>query len=331
MAIGTYSSFQVFVDQVQAGFSEVLQQQADYFNARSRGAISMIQDLREGHWIEETFFKSMPGLITRRDITANPATPVTDLNLTQDLNILVKVNRKIGPAAMTLDAWRKINREPGEFSVVLGRQAAPAAAIDMLNTGLRAAVAALSGTASLVVNITLQSPSDTVNTDALIQTLWKAGDSAGGIRCWAMHSTAYARLLRTQATTHTFDAVAGVNIAEGTAVTLGIPVLITDSPALHANVSPVDPVKVLGLREGAIRLIDSQVHDMIVDPITGGEQLASRIQGEYAYNVGVLGYKWDTAAGINPTDATIGTSGSWDQVVSDVKNAAGVIMIADPV
>ena len=79
-----------------------------------------------------------------------------------------------------------------------------------------------------------------------------------------------------------------------------------------------------------MRLEDSQVHDMVVDDITGGEQLAVRIQGEYAYNVGVLGFKYDTTAGINPTDATIGTSGSWDQVVSDVKNAAGVIMIADP-
>ena len=145
-----------------------------------------------------------------------------------------------------------------------------------------------------------------------------------------MHSTAYCKLMRNQASTHTFDAVAGVVIAEGTPVTLNLPVLMTDSPALHANVSPTDPVKVLGLREGAIRLEDSQVHDMVVDDITGGEQLAVRIQGEYAFNVGVLGFKYDTAAGINPTDATIGTSGTWDQVVSDVKSAAGVIMIADP-
>ena len=53
--------------------------------------------------------------------------------------------------------------------------------------------------------------------------------------------------------------------------------------------------------------------------------LRVRLQGEYAYNVGVKGTAWDVAnGGVNPDDATLGTGTNWDSVMDDVKDLAGV-------
>jgi hypothetical protein len=146
-----------------------------------------------------------------------------------------------------------------------------------------------------------------------------------------MHSTAYYKLVRSQAATHSFDAVAGVNIATGTPVTMGIPVLMTDSPSLFGNASPTDPVRVLGLREGGIRITESALTDVVTQDVTGGEQLGIRVQGEFSYTLNVLGYRWDMQnGGPNPLDAAVATSSNWDQAATDRKSLAGVMMIADP-
>ena len=329
MAIGLGSSFKIYHDEVQTGFVETLQQETDAFNAASAGAIVMRPNVSPGDYTKEAFFKAITNLITRRDLTANPSTPVTDTPLVQAETVMVKINRKIGPVAQTRDAFRKIAQDPGEFSIIIGQMTAKAVAMDMLNTGLAAVVSALTGVSPLVHNVTAASPTDTISTDNLIQALFKAGDSANDIVLWAMHSASYAKLMRDQVANQQFDAVAGVVVAQGSPVTLNRPVLMTDSPALYTLTSPTAPVKVLGLRTNAIRLDESELQDIVVDDITGGEQLAIRIQGEFAYNLGVLGFTWDTVVGVNPTDANIAAAGSWDQVATSVKNLAGVLMIAD--
>ena len=48
------------------------------------------------------------------------------------------------------------------------------------------------------------------------------------------------------------------------------------------------------------------------DLITGGQNLAMRIQGEYAYNIKIKGCRWNIGAGgANPTDAALATSANW--------------------
>lgn len=331
MAIGLHAQFQIYHDQLQTGFNETLIQETDAFNAASNGAILMARDLHEGYYQQAAFFKAVTGLVTRRDLTSDPATPITDLALTQGENVRVKLFRKIGPIANTRGSFRTILSDPGEFSVLIGQQAAKAVAIEQVNQALRAAVAALSGQAAVVLNITAASPTDTISSDTLLQTLGLAGDSANDIVLWVMHSTAYYKLVRNQMGTHGFDAVAGVNIATGTPVTMGRPVLVTDSPQLHAAASPTDPVRVLGLRRGAITVAESELEDMVVADVTGGAQLAVRVQGEFSFTLGVQGFAWDIAnGGANPLDAALGTASNWDKVATSNKSLAGVMLIADP-
>jgi hypothetical protein len=331
MAIGLHAQFTIYHDQLQTGFNETLIQETDAFNAASQGAIVMRQNLHEGYYAQEAFFKAVTGLVTRRDLTADPATPITDLALTQGEIARVKLFRKIGPIANTRGSFRTILRDPGEFSVLIGQQAAKATVIEQLNASLRAAVAALAGQTAVVHNVTAASPTDTISTDNLIQTLGKAGDSSNDIVLWVMHSTAYYKLVQTQVASHSFDSVAGVNIATGTPVTLGRPVLVTDSPQLHGATSPTDPVRVLGLRRGAIDCAESELEDFVVADVTGGAQLAIRAQGEFAFSLGVMGFTYDIAnGGANPLDAALGTTSNWDKVVTSNKSLAGVMMIADP-
>lgn len=331
MAIGKHSDFVLYDSHVQTGFNETLKQMTDAFNAASLGAISMQTALHEGNYRREAYFEAVPTLVTRRDLTADPATPITDLALTEDENIRVKLFRKIGPIANTRGSFRTIMQDPGIFSVLIGQQAAKATVIDQLNTGLKACVAALGGVSALVHNVTAASPTDTVSTDNLIQLLAKAGDAQNEIILWVCHSTAYFKLVREQVSTYSFDSVAGFNIARAQPVTLGRPVLMTDSPALHSNLSPTDPVKILGLRRGAIQIEESELQDMVIADVTGGAQLAVRVQGEYAYSLGVLGFKWDmTTGGANPLDTAIATAANWDQTYTSTKSLAGVLMIADP-
>lgn len=331
MPVGLHANFTIYNEEVHTGFSETLQQETDAFNAASNGAIVMRSNIHEGYYDRETFFKAVSGLVSRRDLTADPATPIADTALTQDENIRVKLFRKIGPISNSRGMFRTIMEDPGALSIKIGRQAAKATMIDMLNSGLRAAVAGLSGVPAVVHNVTAASPTDTISTDNLIQALFKAGDSQGDIVLWAMHSTAYSKLIRDQVATHSFDSVAGVNIATGTPVTLGRPVLVTDSPVLHGATSPTDPVRVLGLRAGAIRLEESELEDMVVDEVTGGAQLAIRVQGEMSYSVGIAGFKWNIAGGgANPIDATLAASANWLQSAASHKSLAGVLMIADP-
>ena len=332
MASGVHSNFVLYDKFAQTAFNELLVQMTDAFNDASNGAIVMSSEVAEGMYERNSFYESVAGLTSRRDLTADPITMITQLALTRDEEVAVKLFRKHGPVTNTRGMFRTIAKDPAEFAFKMGEQAAKAALIDQLNSALRAGTAAISGTASNVHNISSASPTDTVSTDHLVQLLSKFGDAANEIVLWVAHSAAFYKLVREQIGSFQFDTVGGVNIQTATPVTLGRPVLVTDSPALWNNASPTDPHKILGLRRGALTVQNSEISDVVVQDVTGGGQLGVTYHAEYAYSLGVRGYRWDIAnGGNNPTDTAVGTASNWDQAFTSAKNLAGVMMIADPV
>ncbi|MFN6203939.1 MAG: major capsid protein, partial [Acidobacteriota bacterium] len=63
------------------------------------------------------------------------------------------------------------------------------------------------------------------------------------------------------------------------------------------------------------------------EEVTGGEQIVNRIQGEYAFNGGVKGFRCDiTNGGANPDDTSLGTGSNWDKAVTSDKDLAGVVL-----
>lgn len=324
MTIGKASNFKIYQSELRGGIVETLMQASAYFNSVG-GAITLSSVSRRGDYHKESFFKSIASLVTRRDTTS--VASATDLPLSMDEIISVKLNRKIGPVNQTYDAFAKMAMDmtPEEFSVMLGGMVGKAMQVEMLNSGLRAARAALAQNA----NVFYDAGTGTLTTANLVTGLSKFGDAAQDIVAWVMHSKNYFDLMAHQiGTSANGDVVSGIVVQQATPATLNRPVIVTDSDALKVaggsgSGAYVD-YHVLGLTANGIVVENSETERVVLDEVTGLENLVVRMQGEYAYNLGVKGYKYDTVAGANPNDATLGTAGSWDLAASSHKSVAGV-------
>src|SRR5919108_3760225 len=102
------SNWKVYEEQFWGGMTETQQQMVDAFNAASAGCIQLVSQRQKGNYVQEAFLKKVSGLVTRRDITS--VSSASDIELTADEFVSVKINRKIGPVSDTLDRWRKIGQ-----------------------------------------------------------------------------------------------------------------------------------------------------------------------------------------------------------------------------
>lgn len=325
--IGTEADMVIYQAEFQTGMVESITQFLAAFNEASRGAIVLVPNALKGHYSKGAFFKDVSGLVSRRDITSTGA--ATILPMTQDEQIGVKLNRKIGPVAQTLDAMKKAGLSQADASRVFGEMAATRKMKDMLNSALIACETAIQNVSANNLDITGES-TKTATPDALNRTLAKFGDNAQAIVCWIAHSKVDFDIVGKLIS----DKVTGL----ADLVTLGGPIpaylgrnrIVTDSPALtDANGSATDTYNTLGLVAGAVKVEESEEETYFTQVLGGAENLYQIFQAEYAYNVTVKGHKWDTTnGGINPADAALGTTTNWDKVASDDKNCAGVRLVS---
>lgn len=326
MAIGKASDMVIYQAEFQSGLVEGLNQNVALFNEATRGAIQLVPAALKGYYGKAAFFKDVSSLVTRRDITSTSS--VTDLAMTQDEAISVKINRKIGPVAQTLDAIKKAGLTEAQASFAFGQLAASRKMKDMVNTALVAVEAAIQGNTAMNLDITGEA-TKTASTSALVRTLAKFGDMAGDIVCWVGHSKPYYDILNGMISDKVTGLADIVTIQGGIPATLGRGFVISDAPALtDANGSATDTYNTLGLVAGAVVVTESEADTFATELVTGIENIARRWQAEYAYNVEVKGFKWDIAnGGVNPTDGTLGTTTNWDQVAYDDKLTAGVRLV----
>lgn len=326
MAISLSSDFKVYDEQLQGAFIETIVQNVDAFNEASQGALVMRTRDLLGHYEKEAFWDEVvASAIARRDTTASGA--ITATKLTQDEFIGVKLNRRNGPFEVAIDAMRKIGVNASQqFSRVIGAQTARAMPREMLDRALAAIEAKLDATAALEEDDTAAVITSTGPIDALA----KFGDAAGDIALWVMHSKVYYDLVKVNVTDALYRSN-GVQIFQGTPVTYGRPVLVTDSASLKETdgvSSGVDAYSTLGLAAGAgIIDISEPPIAALEGPLTGNEQLFYRWQAEYAYNLKLRGCQWDvTNGGANPTNANVATATNWDTAVADNKLLPGVLL-----
>jgi hypothetical protein len=326
MASGLAGGFKVYQDQFQTGIVETLTQNSNAFNEASQGAIQLSTISRRGDFSQEAFFQVLSGMVSRRDNTSNSA--ATDQNLTQDEWISVKLNRKIGPVNQSRDSFRKImmGKTEGEMSFILGQMAGKGMQLDMLNAAVLAARASLAAQAAVSRTV---AASGTLKTTSLVDGLAAFGDAASNIVCWVMHSKQYYDLVKDQIASNIFG-VSNFAVANASPVTLNRPVLVTDSASLISTTgsgsTAVNTYYALGLTAGGAIVENTEEEELIVQDVTGNENLAVRMQGEFAYNVGIKGFKWDTTQGANPTNAALGTGANWKAVRQSYKDFAGVVI-----
>lgn len=325
MAITNVSDMKVYDEQMQAGYIEVAAQVDNAFNAASNGAIRMVSESKIGNYEKEAFFTDLGAttLITRQDLTSNAA--ATPIKLATAENVRVKLHRKIGPVDTTFNAFNMIGEDAQrEFSFLLGQSIAKSQPLGMLNDGLTAAVAAIGANTAMVNDVT--GASGTCTHTNLIGALRKWGDAYSNLRCWVMHSTQFFDL-GLDAVAQSVDSVVANILRVFSVPTLGVPVIVTDSASLIVTADTPDSYYVLGLGDNAVQVVDSEVTNVVTDVKTGNEQLEIEIQGEYAFNLGVKGFAWDTAnGGANPNATALGTGTNWDQVATSDKDTAGVAL-----
>lgn len=324
MAAGTKSDFKIYDEQFFGGMVEVIEQNANAFNAASNNTIILQPERLLGDYEKESFIKTISGLISRRNITS--VSGATDIAVVQGENVSVKINRKIGPVAQTLDAFRKIGEsvDPQTLSFMLGEQVGKAIMVDYINAAVSAGKAALAQSGSAVLHD--YSATGTITHGQMVVGMSKMGDKAAELAAWVMHSKPYFDLMGQALTDKVFE-VAGATIYTGSVATFGRPVVVIDAPALFDATPTPDVYWTLCLVPGGIIVRESEERQIVNELVTGLENLVVRMQGEYAFNLGVKGYTWDTTnGGVNPDDTAIGTGTNWDKVATDNKSLAGVVI-----
>lgn len=326
MAIGKTSDMVIYQAEFQTGQVESITQFLAAFNEASRGAIRLIPNALKGHYSKAAFFKDVANLITRRDIDSTAV--VTDLSMPQDEMISVKLNRKVGPLAHTLDSFKKAGLTEADMSRAFGQQAGLKKLQDMLNSGLIAVETAISVVAANNLDITGET-TKTSHTAALQRAKAKFGDSQEAIVCWVSHSKPHSDVVLGLLGLNVTGLTDIVSIMGGVPAFLGRPAIISDSPALtDANGSATDTYNTLGLVPDAVVVEESEEETFITELVSGIENISRRWQAEFSFNVKVKGHKWNIAGGgANPTNGALGTGSNWTQVATDDKNCAGVRLV----
>lgn len=323
---GKWNDAVIYQPEFFGQMTEVLQQFSDVFNAGSRGAMTIVPRQLPGDFEKESFIKHIPGLVRSRDPKSNDN--VGDKKIEMDELVNVKINRGLGPVAQTLDFWRKIGSDPMEMSFYLGQQTGKQVAVDYLNTGIGSLVTALGGTSGLSYDVT-----DTAEEKKTLRTEWLVrgnalfGDKSGEIVAYVMHSKPWHDLLEGQIVDGVTD-VASTRIFTGSLdAALGRPVIITDSDQLVVKdeYGAIVGYRTLGLVAGALRLDQSEDQYVTMSEVTGQENIVWRMQGEYAFNLGMQGFAYtgDEA----PGDDDLFNAANWSFRYHDLKMAPGVEVI----
>lgn len=307
------------------GWLEGLAQEVDVFNEKSGMTIMLGSEVYIGSFFKEAGYDRIADLISRRDVESNA--DAGDANMALKELVGVDMASKIGPVFETDENFKRRGRSVGEMATVIGRQAAG----DYLKTALDHIVAALIG--STGVDTALVDSSDsasTTNHKHLTKAMRLFGDKGRDLAAFLMNSESFYDLVDDKLDNYVIDSVAGATIVQGvTQGALGKPLIISDIPALTYD-EGVGELKnrIFGLMQGAASALQRGATEIVVDRVTGKENLGYRYQGEYNYLMKVLGYAYDTTAGINPTEATIATPANWTRVF-DAKLCGACQVVSD--
>jgi hypothetical protein len=315
---------QVFNQYFMPATIETLAQMVDKFNAASAGSIVLTTEGFDGDFIQESFFRSIHAAQRRVDRYA-ALSAVTPTDLTQDVNVGVKVAGGFGPIRYEPGQMTWLRKPTAEGIEVASRNFAEAMLRDQLNTAIAALVAAISNQAAATRDIT--AGTNAVLTYGVMNDAHALfGDMSSQIVANVMTGSMYHKLIGQ-------NLVNAPQLFQAQNVTvvdmLGKAVIVTDAPALVTAGAPgVD--RILGLTSGAAVVHDAGDILSNIQTNNGSDRIVTTMQVDYTFGLRLKGYKWDIAnGGRSPTDAELATGTNWDLNVTNIKQSAGVIAIGD--
>lgn len=309
---------QVFNEHTRTVMTETIDQDVQKFNEASGGALVLLNKPFDGDFSIESAFKSIAGLVRRRNAYGSGA--VTAKRLQEMLNVAVKVAAGTAPVEFEPQQYQWTLRNPELAAIKIGEQLAKARLADMLNAGIASAVAAIGGNADMK----LDASAAAIDFKALNKGAAKMGDRSGSLKAWIVHSTTmhvlYENALTNAERLFAYD---GVNVVRDP---FGRVFVITDAPAL---VDAGGKYHSLGLVEGGVVVNDNDDFNAVLVNNTGSENILASYQAEWTFGVAVKGYAWDMAdGGKSPNDTALATPTNWDKVASSNKDTAGVLVVS---
>lgn len=293
----------------QTSYLERLQDVTQVFNAQSRGAILLTDELIEGDFEKNAFYK-LGGEIAHRDV--NSLAPVTPDKIAMGEMVGVKVPFKYGPYETTEEAFKRRARSVDEFSVIVGQDYADA----QVAYAFKLATASLTGAINTNPNMLATGSLATDGKKALTAAMRKYGDRFSRIAIWLMDSATYFDIVDGAITDQVFNE-ADVVIYGGSPGTLGIPVLVTDQAPANT---------VFALQSNAVELKTSQLPAFRAYEDNTKENLIIGVRAEGVFNINVLGYSYLEANGANPDAAALSIPSAWEKYATSDKATAGVIL-----
>lgn len=306
------SDLVIYNRQAQTAYLERIQDVLEVFNGASQGAIILRSEAIEGDFDQSAFYK-IGGQVEHRNVNSDSA--IETKKIGADEMVGVKAPWKYGPYATTEEAFKRRNRSPEEFAILVGQDAADA----QLAYSVAAAFASLDAAIGGNAGMTATGNWTTDGKKVLTKGMRKFGDRFNRIALFAMDSDTYFDLVDQAITDKIFEE-AGVVVYGGQPGTMGKPVLVTDR-------APAD--KIFGLQSGAVEIVESQAPGFRFYNIDDQENLALGYRSEGAFNVSLLGYSWDkdgvgSPAPANPNLVQLGTGANWRRYATSDKSTAGV-------
>ncbi|EPG9648683.1 major capsid protein [Acinetobacter baumannii] len=306
----TVNSDMIIYNQLaQTAYLERLQDNLNVFNQASNGAIVYRNEIIEGDFNKEAFYK-VGGSIKHRDV--NSTAKVVPEKIGSGESVGVKVPYKYGPYASTEEAFKRRARTPEEFAMILGYDLADALVAGRLQYSLASLKAAISSNPDMVAKGSIAVD----GRKALTRGMRKFGDKFGRISLWVMNSDTYFDIVD-DAITKQIYGESEIVIYGGLPGTLGKPVLVTDA---------VGDNDAFGLQYGAVTVTESQVPGFRAYDINDEENLAIGMRAEGTFNLDILGYSWDTSKGENPDLTLLGSSANWKKHATSNKMTAGTLL-----
>lgn len=316
------ADMKVYNDDIVGTTIELLGQKTDQFNAASGGAIVLSTAAWRGDFSRESFFNQIASAKRRVDRYAAIATQAPTA-LTQGEHVGVKVAGGFGPVLFEPAQMTWLNEDPASAIRAISEGFSDALLADQLNTAVGSAVAAVSGQAALVNDV---SATGGLTLNVLNNSHAKFGDQSQLLVTDVMTGAAWHKLID-KALTNSSQLFASGNVM--VVDILGKRYVISDIPALYEAGTP-NKSKVLSVVANGI-IVDN-ASDIIsnVDTSNGNTRIQTTWQADYTFGLKLKGYSWDVAnGGKSPLDAELFTASNWDKAVAENKHTLGTLAIAD--
>lgn len=317
-------TFVIYDEEHHTGFVETLERMAMNLNESAGGVFSLVSENMRGEFLKDSFIKDIDGLVRDRDPNDLTASTADDIEMGEEVG--VKIHKSIH-VEKAVNAFKAIGESPEDLSFIVGQIHGKRAVVDYLDTAIACATATLLSNAAVQYDATANATAKFISPANLNRVTKRLGDAKGRIVALVMDSTMHSDLVEENIESK-YD-FSGIQIYGGSPGTMGLPVVVTDSPYLMVDggVNP-DTHYVLALTAGAVTLFESEDRTVHTEIVGGNKNLIGRIQYEYALTPKVSGAAYTGAQ--HPTKADLALAANWSYVVAN-KSGIGALGMFNPI